>query len=206
MPKVVPEYKEIAKSKIIQAARQVFAKKGYHEAPMDDVAKEVGVSKGALYSYFTSKEDLLKEISLQSHQTLRNILSETSKCNSLEDAIEQVYTTITEKYKGNLQTHLEIISLASHDVKIRDTVFQEYQKDIEAIEAFVEEKKKKGVIRTDVDARLSAELFTSLYLGTLAKLLMGYPNEEVHDQWIKSVTLILKKQKHGKAKSGSVLS
>jgi AcrR family transcriptional regulator len=195
MPKVVPEYKEIAKSKIIQAARQVFAKKGYHEAPMDDVAKEVGVSKGALYSYFTSKEDLLKEISLQGHQTLRNILSETSKCNSLEDAIEQVYATITEKYKGNLQTHLEIISLASHDVKIKDTVFQEYRKDIEAIEAFVEEKKKKGVIRTDVDDRLSAELFTSLYLGTLAKLLMGYPNEEVHDQWIKFMTLILGKTK-----------
>jgi AcrR family transcriptional regulator len=195
MPKVVPEYKEVAKSKIIQAARQVFAKKGYHDATMDDVAKEVGVSKGALYSYFTSKEDLLKEISLQSHQTLRNILSETSKCNSLEDAIEQVYTNITEKYKGNLHTHFEVISLASHDVRIRDIVFKEYQKDIEAIEAFVEEKKKKGVIRTDVGARVLAELFTSLYLGTLAKLLTGYSNEEVHDQWIKFMTLILGKTK-----------
>jgi AcrR family transcriptional regulator len=160
---------------------------------MDDVAKEVGVSKGALYSYFTSKEDLLKEISLQGHQTLRNILSETSTCNSLEDAIEQVYTTITEKYKGNLHTHFEVISLASHDAKIRDIVFEEYQKDIEAIKAFVEEKKKKGVIRTDVDAKVLAELFTSLYLGTLARLLIGYPNEEVHDEWIKSVMLILGK-------------
>ena len=62
MPKVVPEYKEEAKSKIVEAARIVFAKKGYHDATMDDVAKEVGVSKGALYSYFKSKEDILKEI------------------------------------------------------------------------------------------------------------------------------------------------
>jgi hypothetical protein len=31
MPKVVPEYKEEAKSKIVEAARVVFAKKGYHE-------------------------------------------------------------------------------------------------------------------------------------------------------------------------------
>ena len=148
MPKVVPGYKEEAKSKIINASRVVFAKKGYHDATMDDVAKELGVSKGALYSYFKSKEDLLKEISLQGHQTLRTILSETCKCDNLEAALEQVYTTITEKYKGNLHTHFEVISLASHDDKIRKIVFEDYQKDIEAVEVFLEEKKKQGFIRT----------------------------------------------------------
>ena len=191
MPKVVPGYKEEAKFKIINASRVVFAKKGYHDATMDDVAKELGVSKGALYSYFKSKEDLLKEISLQGHQTLRTILSETCKCDNLEAALEQVYTTITEKYKGNLHTHFEVISLASHDDKIRKIVFEDYQKDIEAVEVFLEEKKKQGFIRLDVDARVLSELFTSLYMGTLAKLLIGYPSKEVHDQWIKSMVLIL---------------
>ena len=56
MPKVIPEYKEEAKAKIIKAARSVFSQKGYHDATMDDIATEVGVSKGALYSYFESKE------------------------------------------------------------------------------------------------------------------------------------------------------
>jgi len=193
MPKVVPEYKEAAKSKIVEAARIVFAKKGYHDATMDDVAKEVGVSKGALYSYYRSKEDLLKEISLQGHLTLRTILNEMSKCTNLEDALEQVYTTITEKFRGNLHTHFEIIALASHDSIIRNIVFEDYQKDIGAVEAFIEEKKKQGTIRIDVDARVLAELFTALYLGTLAKLLIGYPNKEVHDSWIKSMILILGK-------------
>jgi len=193
MPKVFPEYKEAAKFKIVEAARLVFAKKGYHEATMEDVAQEVGVSKGALYSYFKSKEDLLKEISLQGHQTLRTMLSETCTQNNLEDALEQIYTTITEKYKGNLHTHFEIVSIASHDAQIRKIVFEDYQKDIEAIDAFLEEKKKQGAIRNDVDARVLAELFTALYMGTLAKLLIGYPNNEVHDGWIKSMKLILGK-------------
>jgi len=191
MPKVVPEYKEVAKSKIVEASRIVFAKKGYHDATMDDVAKEVGVSKGALYSYFKSKEDLLKEISFQGHQTLRTILSETCKYNNLEDAVEQVYATITGKYNGNLHTHFEIIALSSHDAKIRKIVFEDYQKDIETVESFVEEKKKQHAIRNDVDARVLAELFTSLYIGTLAKLIIGYPLKDVHDQWIKSIVLIL---------------
>jgi AcrR family transcriptional regulator len=191
MPKVVPEYKEEAKFKIIQATRTVFAKKGYHDATMDDIARELGVSKGALYSYFKSKEDLLKEISLQGHQTLRVILAETSRCKSLETALEQVYTMITERYKGNLHSHFEIVSLASHDEKIRKIVFEDYQKDITAVEAFVEEKKKRGFIRTDVDARVLAELFTALYMGTMAKLIIGVPNQEVHDHWIKSMMLLL---------------
>jgi AcrR family transcriptional regulator len=199
MPKVVPEYKEAAKSKIVEAARVIFAKKGYHDATMDDVAKEVGVSKGALYSYFKSKEDLLKEISLQSHQTLRTILVETSACENLEATLEQVYTIITEKYMGNLQTHFEIIALASHDSKIRKIIYEDYQKDIEAVEKFIEKKKEHGDIRDDINARALAGLFEALYIGTLAKLLVGYSNQEVHDSWIKSMILILGKQKTKKA-------
>jgi len=195
MPKVIPEYREAAKSKIINAARVIFAKKGFHDATMDDVAKEVGVSKGALYSYYRSKEDLIKEISLQGHQTLRTILSETSKCKSLQDALEQVYTMITEKYKGNLHTDFEIVAIASSDKKIREIVFEDYQKDIEAVVAFIDEKKKLGFIRTDVDARVLAELFTALYMGTMAKLVIGFSNIDVRDQWIKSMILILGKTK-----------
>ena len=194
MPKVIPEYREEAKAKIIKAARAVFANKGYHDATMDDVAKEVGVSKGALYSYFASKEDLLKEINLLGHQTLRSILFEC-KFDSLEEALEEVYTRVTEQFKGNLHTQFEVVALSSHDPKIRQIVYEDYQKDIEAVEAFVEDKKKQGVIRTDVDAKVLAELFTALYLGTLAKLVTGFPNKQVHDHWIKSMILILGKTK-----------
>ena len=194
MPKVVPEYKEEAKAKIIKAARTVFARKGYHDATMDDVAKELGVSKSALYSYFESKEAILKEISLEGHQLLRNMLEKTLNCRELEGALEEVYNSVIEQFKGNLHTHFEIIALSSHDPRIKQILLEDYRKDIRAVEAFLKEK-KEGVIRTDVDARVLAELFTALYLGTLAKLVIGFPSEEVHDHWMKSMILILGKTK-----------
>ncbi|HZD71914.1 MAG TPA: helix-turn-helix domain-containing protein, partial [Actinomycetes bacterium] len=40
------------------AARRVFARRGYHDASVEEVAEEAGFSKGAVYSNFTSKEDL----------------------------------------------------------------------------------------------------------------------------------------------------
>ena len=191
MPKVVPGYKEEAKTKIIHAARTIFAKKGYHATTMDDIAEEIGVSKGALYSYFASKEELLKEIYLQSHQDLRSAIKAACQRCSLSETLEEVYKMITERYKGNLHTHFEEIALASHDKKIRNVVMENYRRDIETVASFLDEKVAQGLLRTDIDIATLAELFTALYLGTMEKLVMGFPEEEVHDQWIKSMTLIL---------------
>jgi len=46
-------------SQIITAAEDVFTKKGFDEARMDDIAEETGLSKGTLYNYFKSKDDLI---------------------------------------------------------------------------------------------------------------------------------------------------
>lgn len=46
-------------SQIINAAEDVFTKKGFAEARMDDIAEETGLSKGTLYNYFRSKDDLI---------------------------------------------------------------------------------------------------------------------------------------------------
>ncbi|HET6312894.1 MAG TPA: TetR/AcrR family transcriptional regulator [Chloroflexia bacterium] len=46
------------KRQILDAAASVFSRAGYYEARMDDIADEAGLSKGALYLYFTGKEAL----------------------------------------------------------------------------------------------------------------------------------------------------
>ncbi len=74
MPKVVPEYKEEAKNRILEAANKVFAEKGYHEATMDDIAKRLGVSKGAIYLYFSGKEDLFEAMCKTAPQAFKEIL------------------------------------------------------------------------------------------------------------------------------------
>ena len=196
MPKVIPEYKEAAKAKIIEVARKVFDKKGYNDATMDDIAREVGVSKGALYAYFKSKEDLLKEISQQGHQTLRAVLNRSYEGCGYVQALEEVYQTITQEHKNHLHTHFEIIALASHNPKIKKIIVEDYQKDIEAVEAFVQDKMQQWLNRSDIDARTFAELFTSLHMGTMAKLVIGFPDQEVHDYWIRSMLLILGKNKN----------
>ncbi len=50
---------EERKAQILDAATQVFSRKGFDQARMDDLVEETGLSKGALYWYFKSKDDII---------------------------------------------------------------------------------------------------------------------------------------------------
>ena len=57
-----PDVSEERKDQILNAAEEVFTQKGLDDARMDDIAEETGLSKGTLYLYFKSKDDLIAAI------------------------------------------------------------------------------------------------------------------------------------------------
>ena len=54
-----PDVSEERKDQIMNAAEDVFTQKGFSNARMDDIAKKTGLSKGTLYLYYKSKDDLI---------------------------------------------------------------------------------------------------------------------------------------------------
>ena len=62
MPRTAEQFKEIRtdrKKAILDAALHVFSEQGYHNTSIIEVSKEAGISKGLIYNYFDSKEELL---------------------------------------------------------------------------------------------------------------------------------------------------
>ena len=57
-----PDVSEERTDQILDAASEVFINKGFQKARMDDIAEKSGLSKGALYWYFKSKDDIIFEI------------------------------------------------------------------------------------------------------------------------------------------------
>lgn len=57
-----PDVSEERKNQIIEAASVVFSRLGFHKARMDDIVEESGLSKGTLYWYFKSKDDIITAI------------------------------------------------------------------------------------------------------------------------------------------------
>ncbi|MEI7491705.1 MAG: TetR/AcrR family transcriptional regulator [Bacteroidota bacterium] len=64
-PRTSEQFEEIRDTKrrqILYAAIECFATSGYHSVSISDLAKHAGISKGLMYNYFSSKEELLKTI------------------------------------------------------------------------------------------------------------------------------------------------
>lgn len=62
MPKISDERKQERSRQILDAARRCFVEKGFHKASMADVIGESGLSAGAVYSYYSSKEELIAAV------------------------------------------------------------------------------------------------------------------------------------------------
>ncbi|HET6559885.1 MAG TPA: TetR/AcrR family transcriptional regulator, partial [Prolixibacteraceae bacterium] len=65
MPRTTVQFEAIREEKrklILETALELFAENGYHGTSISHITKKAGISKGLLYNYFVSKEDVLKNI------------------------------------------------------------------------------------------------------------------------------------------------
>jgi AcrR family transcriptional regulator len=57
-PTIREEQRALTRTRLLEAAGRVFARRGFHGASLDEIAREAGATTGAIYSNFAGKEDL----------------------------------------------------------------------------------------------------------------------------------------------------
>ncbi|WP_166462487.1 TetR/AcrR family transcriptional regulator [Psychrobacillus vulpis] len=114
VPKVSEGYKQEKKTEIIHAAVTVFGEKGYYSTTMDDLVRASGMSKGAIYHYFKSKEEVYDHMLQQQVSVAIEKLKD--KFSKLDSTIEKVnvlfdmYTSdewLKEPKLNNVRNQLE---------------------------------------------------------------------------------------------------
>jgi AcrR family transcriptional regulator len=63
MPKLKPDTQRARRARVLDAAEQCFVRSGFHRTTMHDICRQAGISPGALYLYFDSKEALIEGLS-----------------------------------------------------------------------------------------------------------------------------------------------
>jgi AcrR family transcriptional regulator len=76
MPRVTEEYRAARRAEIVGAAGQLFATNGFHSTSMADVISASGLSAGAVYRYFRSKEELIGAVSETALSTADEVFGE----------------------------------------------------------------------------------------------------------------------------------
>jgi AcrR family transcriptional regulator len=191
MPKVIPEYKEAAKDRIIKAAFKIFTKKGYHATTMDDIAKEIGVSKAALYQYFKNKKEILNEIVHSYHTMFREVLRASFEKQSSQAMTEEGSHALLKKYRLHHEMLFELIAIAGHDEEIKQSLKTEYEKDVKLLEEFMNKLMADGKISLKIPANTLAQLYVALYIGMAMKVIMGDDSVEIHRVWSNAIAAMI---------------
>ena len=188
MPKVVPEYKEQAKKRIMEAANSEFLKRGYRKTTMSDIAKKVGVSKGAVYQYFESKDALIGALGNAFVESLISNEFSSSRKEGLimttEGAFERILSSMPSWFP-NLMS--DFLSEAHRSEDVRKQVRAIDQKLVIAISGFWEERRKAGEVPPDVGTEGIARGLVALQLGLMAFVSTGMPRSEAIEAWTEMV-------------------
>ncbi len=74
MPKVSEAHRENRRRQILDAAIECFAHHGFQRTTMEDIIREAGLSAGAIYSYFQSKDQIIETLADQRHEREKRII------------------------------------------------------------------------------------------------------------------------------------
>ncbi|MEN8242487.1 MAG: TetR/AcrR family transcriptional regulator [Chloroflexota bacterium] len=176
-----PDVSEKRKSQIIEAATTVFAKSGFGKTRMEDIAEESGLSKGALYLYFKSKEDLFRGI-LDNffHREFKAIIQlagdERKTSREKMMMISEVIILDLEKMKFAMPIFFEFWSMSFRKKAVRK-IFQQYMENyVDLVVPIVQDGIDRGKFRHG-DAYDISMAFGSLIEGSL--VVWSYDPENV---------------------------
>lgn len=187
-PKTSKQFAEIrqkSQEKIEAAALELFAEQGFHSTSITAIAKAAGISKGLLYNYYESKEDLL-------HQIIDRAMGDGAE---LMDAFLHAEIPPVQKVRSLVDGAMQMITNDPHHWKLMTALA--LQGDImESIRGKVEQKKEETIA-------LAAAIFEqmgfneprkeALFLGACLDGLMihyislgpEYPIEEMKNYFLK---------------------
>jgi AcrR family transcriptional regulator len=171
MDRLTPERRRRqTRDHLLTAAAEVFAQRGFHEATLEEVAAAAGFSKGAVYSNFTSKEDLFLSL-LEHHVTemfarVRSALeaSDIPAGDRLGDFVQLAVESF-EMEQASAALYLEFWLYAVRHPEARSRLADIDRAQAQAIEAIVSAE-QSGAVATQPEAvAVMARLVVALFHG-----------------------------------------
>ena len=111
--------------KIVDKAWELFAKNGYEETKVEDITKDLGISKGSFYTYFATKEELLYEVLEKIKKEIIENL-ENINVNQIPEKVLEDYVKAKMNHAVKILNNMKLKAVEKHliDPKLR-IFFQE---------------------------------------------------------------------------------
>jgi len=151
MPKLKPATQRARREHILDAAEMCFARTGFHRTTMQDICKEAGISPGALYVYFSSKEDLIAGLAERDRSDFAERFAEVSSAPDFMHALSELGTHYFDEEPAHKRTMCIEIGLES----IRNPRVGEIYR---AVDRYVEDSFEKLFAKLAAEGRIAPDL------------------------------------------------
>lgn len=197
------ELKEIRREQILEAATSVFARLGVHKARMDDIVEEAGLSKGAVYWYFKSKDEIINTIldRFLSRELggFQELLQQEGSIRDRFIAMTNHLITELEKYAKVMPIAYEFYALSTRESHVRKALNDYYHQYLWYFEELLKQGIKSGEFR-EVDASRAAVSIIALLEGLTLLWVIGVLQADIKELLVSAesgLTLILDGLKAG---------
>jgi AcrR family transcriptional regulator len=174
-PPLKPEAVDEKRRAIIASARLIASKQGLEAAKMSDIAREARVSKGTLYRFFESKEDLLLAVVLEGQMELVPLFVEKRHSGGAPlERLRAMTEVVVQSLAGAIDrviVDLQAVGLAARDSTARnrlgDANRTAYDAVHEELRVVIAEGIAAGVLRPDLDADAAAAALVAVRDGVI---------------------------------------
>jgi AcrR family transcriptional regulator len=180
------------RARFVEAGKVVFARDGFLKARIGDIALEAGVSYGAFYHYFDSKEAIFREIAEEMEVTLLSIDEVPHSEAAPFDAYERIHHA-NRSYLSAYRSHAAIMrvieEVSRYDDEVRAVRDRRQDQFAARLQASIERLQGEGQADPDVDGAYAAMALGGMVAGFAAALFgAGAPFE--FEQAVDQLTIL----------------
>ena len=160
-----------ARERLLESAKRLFSQRGYYATSVEDIVASAGLSKGAFYFYFKSKEELFKSLVEEMHLNIVKRLENFLEMElTLEDAlIEHAKVFLEDIYQNRHIAQLFLFQLVGTNEEFRELYYTKVAHWRELLAKMVDRAIQRGEITYK-----NAENTVNLYAGFLRMLVLEY--------------------------------
>jgi len=162
----------VSSQQIIDAAIRVLARQGYAKTSLLEIAKEAGMSKGALHYHYPTKEALIHAVletacNAVQTRTMQAWSPSDNPFAALRKSLEELWATRAERSDEALVV-ADLLALSLSDESLRPKLAEFYELGAEQIRAYLEQ----NLISLGLEPRISLEILPRIVIGLLDGLVM----------------------------------
>ncbi|MGB5350262.1 MAG: TetR/AcrR family transcriptional regulator [Polyangiales bacterium] len=162
----------VSSQQIVDAAIRVLARQGYAKTSLLDIAKEAGMSKGALHYHYPTKEALIHTVletacNAVQARTMQAWSPSDNPFAALRKSLEELWATRAERSDEALVV-ADLLALSLSDENLRPKLAEFYELGAQQIRAYLEE----NLMSLGLEPRISPDILPRIVIGLLDGLVM----------------------------------